>query len=71
MATLEELRAQLDEVDNQIVKLYEQRMSICEQVGEYKVGSGKKVFDRKREHEKLQDVASKVSTEFNKKGIQE
>ncbi len=71
MATLEELRVQLDEVDNQIVKLYEQRMSICEQVGEYKVGTGKKVFDRQRENEKLQDVASKVSTEFNKKGVQE
>lgn len=71
MADLQELRVQLDEVDNQIVKLYEERMSICEQVGEYKVRSGKKVFDRQREHEKLQDVAGKVSTDFNKKGIQE
>ena len=71
MATLQELRAQLDEVDDQIVKLYEQRMSICEQVGEYKVGTGKKVFDRQREHEKLQDVANKASTDFNKKGIRE
>lgn len=69
--TLEELRMQLDEVDDQIVKLYEQRMSICEKVGEYKVGSGKKVFDRQRENNKLADVASKVSTEFNKKGIKE
>lgn len=69
--TLEELRMQLDEVDDQIVKLFEQRMSICEKVGEYKVGSGKKVFDRQRENNKLADVASKVSTEFNKKGIKE
>ena len=37
MATLEELRGQLDVVDDQIVKLYEERMKICEQVGEYKV----------------------------------
>lgn len=71
MAELEELRNQLDEVDDQIVKLYEQRMRICEEVGEYKISSGKKVFDRQREHDKLQDVAGKVSTEFNKKGIQE
>ena len=32
MATLEELRGQLDVVDDQIVKLYEERMKICEQV---------------------------------------
>lgn len=49
MATLEELRRQLDEVDDEMVKLFEKRMSICEQVGEYKVGCGRKVFDRQRE----------------------
>ena len=32
MATLEELRGQLDVVDDQIVKLYEERMKICEQL---------------------------------------
>ena len=41
MATLEELRGQLDVVDDQIVKLYEERMKICEQVGEYKVEAGR------------------------------
>lgn len=71
MATLEELREQLDFIDDQIVKLYEERMNICEQVGEYKVAAGRKVLDRQREHEKLQNVAEKASTEFNKKGIQE
>lgn len=71
MATLQELRDQLDIVDNEIVKLYEERMNICEQVGEYKVQAGRKVFDRQREKEKLQDVAGKVSSEFNKKGVQE
>lgn len=71
MATLEELRLQLDEVDDEIVRLYEKRMSICEQVGEYKVKSGRKVLDRQRENNKLADVASKVSTDFNKKGIKE
>lgn len=71
MATLEELRGQLDVVDDQIVKLYEERMKICEQVGGYKVEAGRKVFDRVREKEKLQNVASKVSSDFDKKGIQE
>ncbi len=71
MATLEELRAQLDEIDDQIVDLFEKRMDLCGQVGAYKVENGMKVFDRTREQEKLQDVRSKVSTEFNKKGIEE
>ena len=34
MAELTELREQLDEIDAQIVELYERRMNICEQVGE-------------------------------------
>ena len=71
MATLEELRVQLDQVDDQIVELYEKRMGLCGQVGKYKVDNGRKVFDRQREKEKLAAVASKVSSDFNKKGIQE
>ena len=71
MATLEELREKLDGIDDQIAKLYEERMKVCEDVGRFKVGAGRKVFDRQREHEKLLDVASKVNGEFNKKGIQE
>ena len=59
MATLEELRKQLDTIDDQIVHLYEERMRVCEAVGEYKVQSGKKVYDQAREKAKLADVASK------------
>ena len=69
MRSLEELRKELDRIDDQIAALYEQRMDVCGQVGEYKVKAGRKVFDRQREKEKLADVASKVSGEFNKKGI--
>ena len=71
MATLEELREQLDVIDDQIAALYEKRMEVCGAVGEYKVNAGRKVFDRQREKDKLADVASKVSGDFNKKGIQE
>ena len=46
-------------------------MDVCGEVGEYKVKEGKKVFDRQRERDKLAEVASKVSGDFNKKGIQE
>lgn len=71
MATLEELRVELDQVDDQMAALFEKRMDLCKQVGQYKVKNGRKVFDRQREREKLTSVASKVSSDFNKKGIQE
>ncbi|MBA4699022.1 MAG: prephenate dehydratase [Ruminococcus sp.] len=71
MATLEELRLRLDEIDEQIVKLYEGRMQVCREVGELKVKAGRKVFDRQRERDKLADVSAKVSGDFNKKGVQE
>lgn len=71
MASLEELRIQLDQIDDQIASLFEQRMSVCEKVGEYKIQNGRKVFDKQRENSKLQDVESKMSTDFNKKGIRE
>lgn len=71
LETLEELRVKLDEIDDQIVNLYEQRMDICAHVGEYKIQTGKKVLDRQREKEKLESVAGKASNPFNKKGVTE
>ncbi len=71
MATLEELRGQLDQIDDQMVELFEKRMNVCEQVGEYKVENGMKVLDRAREQEKLQDVKGKVSNAFYKKGVED
>ena len=52
MTSLGELREALDKIDNEIAELYEKRMEVCRKVGEYKVKSGKKVFDRQREKEK-------------------
>lgn len=45
---LKELRSQLDEIDRQFVELYEKRMEICGEVAEYKISTGKKVFDKVR-----------------------
>ena len=53
-----ELREQIDAIDRQIVSLYEQRMEICGRVAEYKIETGKKVFDMQREMEKLDKVRS-------------
>ncbi len=66
-----ELRNQLDKIDAQIVELYENRMELCKQVAEYKISTGKKVFDKQREAEKLATVKSLTHNDFNAHGIQE
>lgn len=68
---LGELRKELDVIDEQIVELYEKRMEICRQVAEYKISTGKKVFDRVREQEKLSKVSSLTHNDFNSQGIKE
>ena len=69
MATLEELRAQLDGIDNEIIELYKKRMDVCMEIGDIKISAGNKVFDKQREREKLAAVAAKVTEEFHKKGV--
>lgn len=68
---LKDLRQQLDSIDRQIVELYEKRMDVCAQVAEYKIETGKKVFDKVRETEKLRSVKELTHNEFNSHGIEE
>ena len=71
MRSLEELRNELDRIDSQIIQLYEERMSVCEEVGEIKIEEGKKVFDRNREQQKLVQVTREAKDPFYKKGLTE
>ena len=66
-----ELRGKIDEIDAQIVDLYEKRMDISKQVAEYKIETGKQVFDKVREEEKLRKVKALTHNEFNALGIEE
>lgn len=68
---LGDLRKQIDSVDEQIVSLYEERMDICKHVAEVKIETGKKVFDREREKEKIARVKSLTYNDFNRTGIGE
>ena len=65
------LRDQIDGIDRQIVELYEDRMKLCAQVAEYKIETGKKVFDKKREEEKIRKAKAMTHNAFNEKGIEE
>ncbi len=71
MIDLAQLRSQIDEIDQNIVALYEKRMEVAANVAKYKIVSGKKVFDKVREEEKIQKVKSLTHNEFNSHGIEE
>ena len=66
-----ELRDQIDVIDKEIVRLYEDRMEICKKVAEYKIENGKQVFDKEREKEKIKKVKSLTHNDFNSHGIEE
>lgn len=66
-----DLRDKIDVIDKQIVELYENRMELCRQVAEYKIETGKKVFDRVREEEKIRKVKSFTSNDFNSRAVEE
>ena len=56
---LQELRGQIDQIDDQLVKLFAQRMEVSAQIGDYKKEHNLPVFVPAREREKLQDVSQK------------
>ncbi len=68
---LQECRKQLDEIDQRLVELFEERMKICKNVAEYKIATEKPVFDGEREKQKLAAVAGFSHGEYNQTAIQE
>ena len=54
MIDLQECRNEIDKIDSDIIRLFEQRMKVCEDVAEYKIRTGKKVLDPERERQKLE-----------------
>ena len=47
MKDLLEIREEIDAIDDQIVKLYEERMELAEEVAEYKILNHKTLFSTK------------------------
>lgn len=68
---LEEIRKQLDGIDREMVALFETRMELCREVAEYKIGTGKPVYDGEREQQKIDAVTGMVEGEFLKQAVKE
>lgn len=71
MKELSEIRVEIDAIDQQMVRLYEKRMHLAEDVAEYKMATHKHIYDKKREDEKLKALADLVPDDFLKQGVAE
>ena len=60
-ADIKKLREQIDKIDSQILKLYEERMDVVRAIGEYKIANNLPVYDAAREDAKLDEVFASVS----------
>ena len=47
-----QIRDEIDVIDKEIERLFEERMELCKNVAEYKITNGKVVLDRQREQER-------------------
>ena len=61
---LEELRVEIDKIDNELIELFQKRMEVAVKIGEYKKNNNIPVLNSQREREKLNDVASKANPEM-------
>lgn len=71
MIELSETRKKIDDIDRQIVALFEERMKLGTDVAEYKRQVGKPILDKEREKQKIESMQALASNEFNKKAIAE
>lgn len=68
MSGLDDLRKEIDAIDEEILSLYERRMETARQVGELKKGKGMKVYDPVREKELLERKMASLSDPSLKRG---
>lgn len=61
---LNEYRQEIDEIDDQLVKLFGKRMEVAAKIADYKKENGLPILVPAREREKLQDVAAKAGPEM-------
>ena len=61
---IKDLRSEIDQIDDELVKLFGQRMEVAARIAEYKKENTLPIFVPAREREKLKDVAEKAGPEM-------
>lgn len=68
---LKESRQKIDEIDKELVELFQKRMEVSVEVANYKRQTGKKIYDKEREKQILEKLGNMAKDDFNRKGVQE
>jgi len=63
---LNELRKKIDGIDEELLELFKQRMSVVSDIAKHKKSEGIPVLDRTREEEKLNAISEKADAEIKK-----
>lgn len=76
MKTLDELRKEIDEIDQEILKILVRRVDIVKQIGELKNEQNMPIVDEERKEKVLQSITERaklfhLSEDFVKKLFQE
>ena len=71
MVDLSITRAKIDEIDRQIISLFNERMKLADDVANYKIATGKPVYDPVREKEKLEVIEGFGDDDFGKTALRE
>lgn len=71
MKELTQIRQEIDDIDQQLVELFEKRMDCAGEVAEYKRGTGKAIYDPVREKSKIEALTKGQKDSFMAKAIEE
>lgn len=71
MVDLSITRNKIDEIDRQIISLFNERMRLADDVANYKIATGKPVYDAVREKEKLEVIEAFGEDDFGKTALRE
>ena len=61
---IQDMRKEIDAIDDQLVQLFAQRMAVAARIADYKKAENLPIFVPAREREKLADVAEKAGPEM-------
>lgn len=62
---INECRNEIDRIDDEMLKLYIERMHVCEEIAKYKGENNIPIYDPARERQKLVDVSSRVPEDYS------
>lgn len=71
MRDLLEIRDEIDKIDKDIVSLLKKRLDLSDEVAKFKLKTGKDIYDRDREKEKLEKIESFADNDFLRISLRE